>query len=50
MKFLLRKCPKCGTYTLREKCPKCGQLTRVAHPHRFSPHDKYVKYRVLMKG
>ncbi len=49
MRFLLRRCPKCGTYTLREKCPKCGVDTRVAHPPRFSPEDKYVKYRVMFK-
>ncbi|HDN76179.1 MAG TPA: RNA-protein complex protein Nop10 [Acidilobales archaeon] len=49
MKFLIRKCPKCGTYTLREECPKCGTKTKVAHPPRFSPEDKYVRYRVLIK-
>ena len=49
MRFLIRKCTKCGTYTLKPSCPKCGAETRVAHPPRFSPEDKYVKYRVLMK-
>ncbi len=49
MRFLLRKCPKCGTYTLKDECPRCGSKTRVAHPSRFSPEDKYVRYRVIMK-
>jgi len=49
MRFLIRKCTKCGTYTLKPSCPKCGVETKVAHPPKFSPEDKYVKYRVLMK-
>ena len=49
MKFLIKKCPKCGTYTLKNICPKCGEATRIAHPYKFSPEDKYVRYRVLAK-
>ncbi len=49
MRFLLRKCRKCGRYTLREVCPVCGARTAVAHPPRFSPVDKYVRYRILLK-
>ncbi|MCD6324051.1 MAG: RNA-protein complex protein Nop10 [Desulfurococcales archaeon] len=49
MRFLMRKCPKCGRYTLSDRCPVCGEATIVAHPHRFSPQDKYVRYRILMK-
>ncbi len=49
MKFLLRKCPVCGRYTLKEKCPTCNAGTKVAHPPRFSPQDKYVKYRVVLR-
>ncbi len=49
MGFLLRKCYSCGTYTLKDTCPKCGKPTRVAHPPRFSPVDKYVKYRIMLK-
>ncbi len=49
MNFLIRKCPKCGTYTLMDKCPKCGSQTKVAHPPRFSPEDRYVKYRFGIK-
>ncbi len=49
MKFLLKKCPRCGRYTLREACPVCKINTKVAHPPRFSPQDKYVKYRIILR-
>lgn len=46
----MRKCIKCGRYTLsREKCPYCGGQLIVPHPHRFSPEDKFVAYRIKMK-
>lgn len=46
MRFLLRKCSKCNHYTLKEKCPKCGEETISAHPAKFSPDDKYMRYRL----
>lgn len=50
MMWLLRKCEQCGRYTLNlEKCPYCGGRVRVAHPAKFSPQDKYAKYRRAMK-
>lgn len=49
MKWKLRKCPIDGTYTFSEKCPKCGNPTVIPHPPRFSPVDKYVKYRIELK-
>ncbi len=49
MKFLMRKCSRCGRYTFKETCPVCGSETYVPHPPRFSPEDKYVKYRILAK-
>ncbi|MFQ6124175.1 MAG: RNA-protein complex protein Nop10 [Candidatus Heimdallarchaeota archaeon] len=43
---LLRKCSVCGRYTLSESdCPECGGETRSAHPARYSPEDKWGKYR-----
>ncbi len=45
MKFLIRKCPKCSRYTLKENCPVCGTQTVSPHPPRFSPSDKYARYR-----
>jgi H/ACA ribonucleoprotein complex subunit 3 len=50
MGWLLRKCEKCHVYTLnKEKCPKCGGKVHVPHPPKFSPHDKYIKYRIMLK-
>ncbi|NPA85244.1 MAG: RNA-protein complex protein Nop10 [Crenarchaeota archaeon] len=49
MKFLMRKCLNCGRYTFKDECPVCGSRTVVPHPPRFSPEDRYVKYRIMMK-
>jgi len=50
MKGILRKCVKCGRYTLKQdKCPCCGSKVVVPHPPKFSPEDKYRKYRYLAK-
>ena len=46
MKHLIRKCTACGAYTLVQKCPKCGGQTTDPHPPKYSPDDKYVRYRV----
>lgn len=35
-------------YTLKKTAPD-GTETISAHPARFSPEDKYSKYRVLIK-
>jgi len=49
MKWLMRKCPICNRYTLKDLCPICKVPTRSPHPHRFSPEDRYVEYRVKSK-
>ena len=50
MVWLLRKCEKCGKYTLKEnKCPHCGGKVRIPHPPKFSPDDKYLKYKMALK-
>ena len=49
MRFQLRKCSKCGAYTLKMNCPKCNEETKSAHPAKFSPDDKYMKYRLAEK-
>jgi len=46
----LRKCVTCKSYTLKEICPKCGKKTITPHPPRFSPEDKYGKYRRAAKS
>ncbi len=45
----LKKCPKCGRYTLKDVCPACKVKTISAHPPKFSPEDKYGKYRRMLK-
>jgi H/ACA ribonucleoprotein complex subunit 3 len=51
MVWLLRKCIECLNYTLNQEiCPHCGGNLRIPHPAKFSPDDKYAKYRILMKG
>jgi len=50
MVWLLRKCEKCHNYTLKvDVCPYCGGRVRVPHPPKFSPDDKYLKYRMTLK-
>ncbi|OPX70985.1 MAG: Ribosome biogenesis protein Nop10 [Methanoregulaceae archaeon PtaB.Bin056] len=46
----LKRCPRDRTYTLQDTCPACGEATVSAHPARFSPDDRYGKYRREMKG
>ena len=50
MAWLLRKCVKCGKYTLRkDMCPYCGSGVHIPHRAKFSPDDKYLRYRMMMK-
>ena len=49
MHFQIRKCKKCGNYTLKDKCKKCGNSSISVHPAKFSPDDKYLKYRIIGK-
>jgi len=50
MKGRIKKCKRCGRYTLREdKCPYCGGKLISPHPPRYSPEDKYGKYRRDLK-
>lgn len=43
----IRKCVSCGEYTMKET--HHNKKTVGAHPPKFSPEDKYVKYRVKEK-
>jgi len=48
--WLLRKCKGCYRYTLRkDACPYCGGQVVAPHPPKFSPDDKYLKYRMALK-
>ncbi|MCS7127857.1 MAG: RNA-protein complex protein Nop10 [Sulfolobales archaeon] len=49
MKWLMRRCIKCGRYTLKDRCPICSSQVIVPHPPRFSPEDRFVEYRVKAK-
>jgi H/ACA ribonucleoprotein complex subunit 3 len=50
MVWLLRICERCRNYTLRkDTCPYCSGKVRVPHPPKFSPEDKYLKYRMALK-
>ncbi len=49
MKGMIRKCTVCGEYTLRkDRCQHCGGTLKNPHPARFSPEDKYSKYRLAL--
>lgn len=42
----MRRCRACGRYTLKRQCAECGEDTAGAHPARYSPDDKYARYRL----
>ncbi|MFQ6088854.1 MAG: RNA-protein complex protein Nop10 [Candidatus Methanofastidiosia archaeon] len=44
----LRKCFKCGRYTLKSICI-CGEKTSSPRPPKFSLEDRYGKYRRRLK-
>ena len=41
MTLLIRKCPKCGDYTMKQICDHCYEKTYIAHPPKYSPDDKW---------
>ncbi|MBN1156040.1 RNA-protein complex protein Nop10 [Candidatus Woesearchaeota archaeon] len=44
----MMKCSVCRIYTLKEKCI-CGEKTNQVRPAKYSPEDKYSKYRRMVK-
>ncbi|HYK92960.1 MAG TPA: RNA-protein complex protein Nop10 [Thermoplasmata archaeon] len=42
---ILHVCRSCQKYTLSEVCPSCRGATRTPHPARFSPQDRWGRYR-----
>lgn len=44
MKTKMKKCERCGKYTLKAAC-QCGGKALNPVPARFSPLDPYGKYR-----
>jgi len=49
MKTILYKCPDCGGYTMKHACTSCETVTYPSHPPRFSPEDRWGKYRRMLK-
>lgn len=49
MRSQLLKCIKCEQYTFKETCSICGERTQTPLPPRYSPQDKYGKYRRSLK-
>ncbi|MGA8844921.1 MAG: RNA-protein complex protein Nop10 [Nitrososphaeraceae archaeon] len=47
MKHQLKKCNSCKTYTISELCNNCKKETIDPHPPKFSPYDKYIRYRII---
>ena len=45
MSAKILKCKECSTYTMKETCGDCDAPTTAPHPSRFSPEDRYGKYR-----
>jgi len=31
-------------------CKKCGEVTKSVHPAKFSPDDRYLRYRIAEKN
>ncbi|MFW5865683.1 MAG: nucleolar RNA-binding Nop10p family protein [Nanoarchaeota archaeon] len=42
------KCESCGSYGLDSTCP-CGGKRVFSNPPKYSPEDKYAKYRRMAK-
>ena len=42
-------CKKCKKYTLKDICPICGSRTVWKIPPKFSPIDRWGRYRRMMK-
>jgi len=45
MKHFLFKCSECSVYTMDQQCPECGNTAWAVEPPRFSPQDRWGKYR-----
>ncbi|MDP3918478.1 MAG: RNA-protein complex protein Nop10 [Nanoarchaeota archaeon] len=42
-------CSNCNKYTLKEACPSCDNKLLNPKPAKYSPEDKYGKYRRVAK-
>ena len=49
MRSKIKKFRSCDLYTLKENCPICGASTSQTKPARFSPEDRYGRYRRALR-
>jgi H/ACA ribonucleoprotein complex subunit 3 len=49
MKVKIKRCGKCGAYTLKDVCLECNGKTFMPVPPRFSLEDPYGKYRRMLR-
>jgi H/ACA ribonucleoprotein complex subunit 3 len=45
----MRKCTVCKVYTFKATCPKCNGKSINPEPPKYSPENKYGKYRRMFK-
>jgi len=43
------RCPKCDSFTMQEACSRCEVKSVSIKPPKYSPDDKYGKYRREIK-
>jgi H/ACA ribonucleoprotein complex subunit 3 len=43
-------CKDCKKYTMEKNCPLCKKETFENKPPKYSPEDKYAKFRREVKG
>ena len=48
MRTLMFRCGECARYTLAKEGPECGSATASPLPPRYSPEDRYGKYRRML--
>jgi len=49
MQTLIFHCKSCDMFTISKQCTKCNSITSNPLPPRFSPQDKYGKYRRMLR-
>lgn len=49
MKIEILFCKSCHIYTLKKECPNCKSPAITQKPAKYSPEDKWGKYRRLAK-
>ncbi|HLD02676.1 MAG TPA: RNA-protein complex protein Nop10 [Candidatus Nanoarchaeia archaeon] len=45
MRVEILYCKPCKVFTMKDACPKCSSKTFSTKPARYSPDDKWAKYR-----